>query len=40
MAALSRRERFMPLACRRLTGSAFILGFILLGVAISHWHFG
>jgi hypothetical protein len=38
-ATVANRNGFEPLLPRRLTGAAFVLGFVLLGVAISHWRF-
>jgi hypothetical protein len=39
MAAAAKRPECKPFLPRRLTGTVFLLGFALLGVAISHWHF-
>jgi hypothetical protein len=33
------RNGLEPLVPRRLAGAAFVLGLVLLGVAISHWRF-
>jgi hypothetical protein len=38
LAALSRRGSVTPFVRRRVIGSAFLLGFILLGLAIRRWH--
>jgi hypothetical protein len=38
-ATVVNRNGFEPLVPRRITGAAFVLGFVLLGVAISHWRF-
>jgi hypothetical protein len=38
LAAIPGRRAANPVVARRLAGSIFVLGFVLLGVAISHWH--
>jgi hypothetical protein len=38
LAAIPGRRAANPVMARRLAGSIFVLGFVLLGVAISHWH--
>jgi hypothetical protein len=39
LAAAVVRNGAKPIVPRRIAGSVFVLGFVLLGVAISHWHF-
>ena len=39
LAALARRRRYAPIVPLRLVGSVFVLGFVLLGIAIGRWHF-
>jgi hypothetical protein len=40
LAAVAKRNDAKPVVPLRLAGSVFVLGFVLLGVAISHWRFG
>jgi hypothetical protein len=39
LAAMQYRYGDKSLLPRYLAGSVFLFGFVLLGVAISHWHF-
>jgi hypothetical protein len=40
LATLAKRNGAKPIVPLRLAGTVFVLGFVLLGVAISHWRFG
>jgi hypothetical protein len=40
LAAVAKRNDAKAIVPLRLAGSVFVLGFVLLGVAISHWRFG
>jgi hypothetical protein len=40
LAAAHNRADIKPFVPRPVAGSVFVLGFVLLGVAISHWHHG
>ena len=40
LSAASGRAGRKPLVLPRLAGSVFVLGFVLLGIAISRWRFG
>ena len=39
LAAAGDRYVINLFTARRLAGPVFVFGFVLLGVAISHWHF-
>jgi hypothetical protein len=39
LAAAGDRFVVKPFVARRLAGPVFVLGFVLLGVALSHWRF-